>query len=204
MKASGADCYTDYTGDVSLSPLLKHWYESEAEVILTQWCVAVTQDFIDDHLDIIEGQVVSTRFWPGPWTPKTMPMLEAYEEEYGMKPFVMAIQGYDSQSLMFEAIRIAGEKTELKFPSDQATRDAIRDGIAAIKDYPCVWGYREFQTLEKGQGSPTTFAFAQVQDGELQLVWPINVRDSLGNKFQKHGPPWPWEPDFKEKSILIK
>lgn len=79
---------------------------------------AVNGCYFSDHMSIDD---------PGP---ATQAFVKAYEAKYNHKPDALAALGYDAANLMFDAMKRA-KSTEPK---------AVRDQLAATKDFPGVTG----------------------------------------------------------------
>ena len=81
--------------------------------------------------EAVEGNYFSTHYSPDAGSPKGKEFVEAYKKRYGGKvPDAMAALGYDSASLLFDAIKRAGGTDGQK----------LRDALAATKDFEAATG----------------------------------------------------------------
>ncbi|HEX7057995.1 MAG TPA: ABC transporter substrate-binding protein [Bacilli bacterium] len=92
--------------------------------------------------DAANGLIVATPWFGGSDDAKVQAFSKNYEAEYGKKPDQFAAQAYDGLYIMADALKRAGK----------ADRDALRDALAATRDFKGVLG---------------TFSFDQ--DGDIMM-----------------------------------
>lgn len=78
----------------------------------------------------MEGCFFSNHFSNEDQSPAIQDFVKKYEAKHGAKPDAMAALGYDSAKILFDAIKRAGS----------VEGKALRDAIAATKDYPGITG----------------------------------------------------------------
>lgn len=106
--------------------------------------------------DAANGLIVATPWFAGKDDEKVKTFVEKYKEAYGMEPDQFAAQAYDAMYLMAEAIKTAGEDDP----------DAIRDGLAGIKDFDGVLGTMSFDEEGDIVMDPTVLI---VEGGEFKV-----------------------------------
>jgi len=90
-----------------------------------------SQTLLDIGKDAVEGHYFSTHYAADAASPNVQAFVAAYKKRYnGKVPDAMAALGYDSAMILADAIKRAGN-TDSK---------AIRDALAATKDYEAVTG----------------------------------------------------------------
>lgn len=102
------------------------------------------------------GLIVATPWFAGKDDPKVQEFVTKYSEKYGKEPDQFAAQAYDGLYLLAEAIKNAGE----------ADRDAVRDALAAIKDFQGVLGVMSFDEVGDIVMDPNVLI---VEDGKFKL-----------------------------------
>ncbi len=110
--------------------------------------------------DAADGLLLSTTFMPDSPEANVQEFVTEYEKRYGAKPNMFAAQGYDATGIMLDALgRVGGAA---------ANRQAVRDALAATKDYPGVTGSTTFdaKTREPVKG----LARMEVKNGHFTLV----------------------------------
>lgn len=105
--------------------------------------------------DAANGLIVATPWFAGKENEKVQNFVKKYNEEYGKDPDQFAAQAYDGLYLMAEAIKTAG--------SDDP--DAIRDGLAGIKDFEGVLGTMSFDEDGDIVMEPTVLI---IEDGKFK------------------------------------
>ncbi|GIN20632.1 MAG TPA: branched-chain amino acid ABC transporter substrate-binding protein [Bacillus bacterium] len=105
--------------------------------------------------DAANGLIVATPWFAGKDNEKVQNFVKKYNEAYGKDPDQFAAQAYDGLYLMAEAIKAAGEEDP----------DAIRDGLAGIKDFEGVLGTMSFDEDGDIVMEPTVLI---IEDGEFK------------------------------------
>lgn len=173
IKASGAQVLVTYVLGASAASFMTQWYEMRVPVLPVHTGGTVDADsFIEKHKAQMEGVVVNNRWWPGPFTKRTLPMLEAYKKRYGRDAIFFDVQGYDAVLIAVEAIKAAGTLDKAR------VRDAIANGT-----FEAVWGTKKFTSLEQGQRVPTEMVVVQIRNGKKYPVWPEAVAKGAGGGF---------------------
>lgn len=103
--------------------------------------------------DAANGLIVATPWFGGKEDEKVQEFVKKYKEKYGKDPDQFAAQAYDGLYLMAEAIKNAGE----------ADRDAVRDALAEIKDFPGILGTMSFDEVGDIVMEPTVLVIDQGQ-----------------------------------------
>gem|GEM_PF-1643205 len=88
---------------------------------------------------------------------------KAFQAKYGQLPNAMAALGYDSYMIIRDAIERAG--------SDDP--QAIRDALAATKDFPAVTGNT---TLNEHGDAVKDAVILQVQNGEFRYLTTVPAK----------------------------
>ncbi|AZU64200.1 ABC transporter substrate-binding protein [Neobacillus mesonae] len=102
-----------------------------------------------------DGLIVATPWFAEKQDPKVQDFVKKYETEYGKKPDQFAAQAYDALYIYAEALKNAGE----------ADRDALRDSLAKIKDFPGILGNFSFDKDGDVVMEPTVLI---IKDGKFQ------------------------------------
>ncbi len=117
-----------------------------------------SQTLLDIGKDAVEGHYFSTHYAADAATPKVAAFVEAYKKRYnGKTPDAMAALGYDSAMILVDAIKRAGS-TDGK---------AIRDALAATKDYDAVTGKI---SIDSNRDASKSAVILQVKDGKFKYV----------------------------------
>ncbi|HVW20122.1 MAG TPA: ABC transporter substrate-binding protein [Opitutaceae bacterium] len=115
------------------------------------------QELITIGGDAVEGKFYSTHFSPASPDPAVQAFVARFRKRWGAEPDGMAALGYDSAGVLAAAIQRAGT-TE---PA------ALRDAIAATRDYPGVTGPT---TLDAHRDASKPAVILTVKDGKFALV----------------------------------
>lgn len=96
---------------------------------------------------------------------RTAEFVSAFKKANGVEPSALAAYGYDAVNLIANAIKTKGA----------ATRQAVRDGLGATKNYPGVTGTITYNN--SGDAVRTSVPLVQVKDGgELTKVGDISLK----------------------------
>jgi len=107
---------------------------------------------IDVGKEAVEGAVVGSPWYPGRDDEKVRKFVEAYTTKMGTGPDQFAAQAYDGLMLIAEAIRAAGS----------TDRDAVRDALAAIREFEGVTGTFSF---DENRNPVMTPFILEIRDG---------------------------------------
>jgi branched-chain amino acid transport system substrate-binding protein len=112
---------------------------------------------------LVKGYFFTTHYAAAGAIGSTKAFIDTYKAAYGYVPDDVAALTYDSINIILEAIKIAGLTGDLS-----KDRDAIRDTIAAMKDFPGITGTMSFDA----NGDPAKPAVVvRVNDaGEFEYV----------------------------------
>lgn len=91
---------------------------------------SISTKFFELAGDAAEGVIAGTAWYIDSPEPKSQAFVKTYSERVKRQPDIYSAYGYDAASLVIEAIRQAGS----------GDGKAIRDKLAAIKDFPGVLG----------------------------------------------------------------
>jgi branched-chain amino acid transport system substrate-binding protein len=109
-----------------------------------------------------EGLVFSTHYHPdAALSPASEPFVKDFEAEYGERPSAFAALGYDAYMLVIDAIERAGS-------FDTA---AIRDAMAATKDYQAVTGSI---TMDETGDAVKDAVILTVENGEFKYLTTVS------------------------------
>lgn len=112
----------------------------------------------------IEANYFTNHYAPDEDRPEVKAFVDAYKARYnGKTPDAMAVLGYDAMKLLADAIKRAGS-TDPK---------AIRDALAATKDFPGVAGNI---TINEQRNAEKPIVVVQVKDGRFQYVATIQPK----------------------------
>jgi branched-chain amino acid transport system substrate-binding protein len=111
--------------------------------------------FLELGGEAVEGVYTSCVFFPDDPRPEVQQFVTGFEARYDQTPNVFAAVAYDSMNLLAEAIRRAG-----------TDRQAIRDALAQIEDFPGVTGKITFS--EDGD-IVKAYRKMYVKNGEFRL-----------------------------------
>jgi branched-chain amino acid transport system substrate-binding protein len=115
---------------------------------------AIEGSYFCNHYSVEENRPVVQKF------------VADYKTQYGATPDAFAALGYDTAAVILDAIKRAQQQTGGKEP----TRQAIRDALAATKDFPGVTGKI---TIDKNRNCVKPAVILQVKDGKWQYVTSI-------------------------------
>ena len=111
--------------------------------------------------EAVEGNYFSTHYSPEAGGEKGKKFVEDYKARYnGKVPDAMAALGYDSASILIDAIKRAGSTDGPK----------IRDALAATKDYEAVTGKI---SINKQRDADKSAVILQVKDGKFAYLQTI-------------------------------
>jgi len=112
--------------------------------------------------DAVEGNYFSTHYAPAVDTPQSRSFVAAYEKRFdGKVPDAMAALGYDSVTVLADAIKRAGTTDGPK----------VREALAATKDFPCVTGTTSLNA-ERNAVKPAVIL--QVKNGKFKYIETVN------------------------------
>ncbi|WP_458414908.1 ABC transporter substrate-binding protein [Schinkia sp. CFF1] len=103
--------------------------------------------------DAANGLIVATPWFGGKEDAKVQEFVKKYKEKFGKDPDQFAAQAYDGLYLVAEAVKNAG--------SDD--RDAVRDALAATKDFQGILGKMSFDKVGDIVMDPTVLVIDQGQ-----------------------------------------
>ena len=117
-----------------------------------------SQTLLDIGKDAVEGHYFSTHYASDAASPGVQAFVAAYKKRYnGKVPDAMAALGYDSAMILADAIKRAGS-TDSK---------AIRDALAATKDYEAVTGKI---SINAQRDAVKSAVILQVKDGKFKYL----------------------------------
>jgi branched-chain amino acid transport system substrate-binding protein len=117
-----------------------------------------SQTLLDIGKDAVEGHYFSTHYASDASSPGVEAFVAAYKKRYnGKVPDAMAALGYDSAMVLVDAIKRAGS-TDSK---------AIRDALAATKDYEAVTGKI---AINAQRDAVKSAVILQVKDGKFKYL----------------------------------
>jgi branched-chain amino acid transport system substrate-binding protein len=102
----------------------------------------------------MEGCFYSNHFSNEDQSPAIQEFVKKYEAKHGSKPDAMAALGYDSAKILLDAIKRAGS----------VEGKALRDAIAATKDYPGITGKI---TLDESRNANKPAVILTIKDGKV-------------------------------------
>ncbi len=102
----------------------------------------------------IVGGYFTNHYSPADPRPEVQEWVGKYEKRYGEKPDALATLGYDAALLLINALTQAGE----------VRPEAIRDALAATRDFPCVSGRITFD--QNGNPIKTVSVLQYTADGQ--------------------------------------
>jgi branched-chain amino acid transport system substrate-binding protein len=114
--------------------------------------------FLELGEDAVEGVLTSCVFFPGEPRPEVQKFVKGFEERHQQTPNVFAAVAYDSVNLLAYAIQQAG-----------TDRQAIRDALTQIRDFPGVTGKITFTDVGD---VVKEYRKMYVRDGKFQLYAP--------------------------------
>jgi branched-chain amino acid transport system substrate-binding protein len=104
-----------------------------------------------------EGCCFTNHYSPEDPRPSVQRFIAAYKAKYGTVPDAFGITGYDAARVMFDAIKRAGS----------TNRTAIRDAIAATKDFPGAGGNI---TIDENHNAKKPIVILEIQGGKTHLA----------------------------------
>ncbi len=109
--------------------------------------------------DAVNGVRMASTFVPENPAPEVQGFVSNFKSAYGNAPNMFAAQAYDAVGIMLAALKAAGPK---------ATREQVRDALAATTGYPGVTGKTSFdpQTREPAK----TLAKMVVENGQFKVI----------------------------------
>jgi branched-chain amino acid transport system substrate-binding protein len=108
----------------------------------------------------IEGSFFSNHYSPDDPSPRIQEFVKAYKARFGAVPDGLAAQGYDAAMVGFDAMNRAAD----------GSGTALRDAIAATKDYPGVTG---IITINESHDAVKPAVVLEVKDGKSSYVSTI-------------------------------
>jgi branched-chain amino acid transport system substrate-binding protein len=112
--------------------------------------------------DAVEGNYFSTHYAPAVDTPQSKNFVASYEKRYdGKVPDAMAALGYDSVTVLADAIKRAGTTEGAK----------VRDALAATKDFPCVTGTT---SINAHRDATKPAVILQVKGGKFNYIETVS------------------------------
>jgi branched-chain amino acid transport system substrate-binding protein len=109
----------------------------------------------------VEGCYYSTHYSPEVDTPAVKGFVARFGAKYGNAvPDAMAALGYDSAEVLVDAIKRAGS----------TAGPAVRDALAATKDYPGVTGST---TMDKDRNATKAAVIIEVKDGKFKFLQSV-------------------------------
>lgn len=111
---------------------------------------------IDLAGDAVEGLVVTSNFFPDERAEKIAAFVDAYRESYDSTPNQFAAVAYDSLGMLAQAIKDA----------NSTNRQAVRDTLAQIENYPGVTGLTSF---DENRDVIKKMTVLEIRDGEFRV-----------------------------------
>jgi branched-chain amino acid transport system substrate-binding protein len=81
--------------------------------------------------EAVEGTVICSDYFAGLDLPDNQRFVEDYKKRTGAEPDIMAATGYLAMRVVGQALKVAGPN---------ASRQAVRDALAATKDFHTLFG----------------------------------------------------------------
>ncbi|WP_199102633.1 ABC transporter substrate-binding protein [Aquitalea sp. ASV11] len=107
-----------------------------------------------------EGVKISTTFTASSKEPNVQAFVKAYQARYHVEPSMFAGQAYDATRIMLNAIAKAG--------GEKASREAVRNALAATKDFPGVTGNTTFDPVTREPSK--NLSRLQIRNGDFTSV----------------------------------
>jgi len=104
-----------------------------------------------------EGCFFSNHYSPEDQRPSVLEFIAAYKAKFGVVPDAFGITGYDAARVLFDSIKRAGK----------IDRSAIRDAIAATKDFPGAGGNI---TIDENHNAKKPIVILEIKDGKTHLA----------------------------------
>jgi branched-chain amino acid transport system substrate-binding protein len=109
----------------------------------------------------IDGSFYSNHYSPDDPSPRIQEFVKAYQVRFGGVPDGLAAQGYDAAMVGFDAMSRAAD----------GSGAALRDAIAATKNYPGVTG---IITIDQNHDAVKPAVVLEVKDGKSVFVSTVN------------------------------
>lgn len=116
-----------------------------------------SQDLVRIARDAAEGAIFPSSFSAEDPAPVVQTFVEKYKKKYGEMPMAFTANGYDALMLLADAIKRAGS----------AKPRAIREALAATRDYPGVTGNI---TFNQDRDPSKSIVLLRVQNGKFNFV----------------------------------
>lgn len=109
--------------------------------------------------------------------PKVQEFLKNFEARFGYEPDYFAAAAYDATYLAAEGIKNAYKANGEKWPTDlKKFRNMIRDGIAAIQDFPGIQGTVNWNEHRE---AATDIYWVQWQDGKKKIITILPAEENV-------------------------
>ncbi len=108
----------------------------------------------------IEGSFYSNHYSPDDQSPRIQEFVKAYKDRFGGVPDGLAAMGYDAAMVGFDAMNRAAS----------GSSEAVRDAIAATKEYPGVTG---IITIDANHDAVKPAVVLEVKDGKSVYVTTV-------------------------------
>jgi branched-chain amino acid transport system substrate-binding protein len=109
---------------------------------------------LDSHS---EGCYFTNHYSPEDPRPSVQQFINDYKAKFNAVPDAFGITGYDAARVMFDAIKQAGS----------TNRDAVRDAIAATKDFPGAGGNI---TIDENHNAKKPIVILEIRGGKTHLA----------------------------------
>ncbi len=109
----------------------------------------------------VEGSYFSNHYAADDPNPVVQNFIAKYKKKYGETPDAMAVLGYDSANILFDAIKRANTLDSTK----------IRDAIAETKNFPGVSGNI---TMDRNRNAEKRIVVLKIEDGKIKFAEAIN------------------------------
>jgi branched-chain amino acid transport system substrate-binding protein len=106
--------------------------------------------------DAVNGCYFSNHYAADDPDPRVQGFIEKYRKKHGTIPDAMAVLGYDSAHLLFDAIRRANSAEPAK----------IRDALASTKDFQAVSGRI---SMDQNRNAEKRLVILQIENGRIQF-----------------------------------
>jgi branched-chain amino acid transport system substrate-binding protein len=119
--------------------------------------------------DMLEGYLLNLLWdWSANTTEISWPFVEEYKTRYGIEPWYLSAQMYDSMLCLFDSIERAGS----------LDKDAIQNALET-GEWLGVRGPFSFSSGETGHVAPMEQVIMQAQNGERVPVWPLSISEGV-------------------------
>lgn len=82
----------------------------------------------------VEGAIFTASFYPSDPAEAVQNFVSTYKAKYNEDPDMFSAQGYDAMKMVIEALKVGG-----------TDREAVRNALAAVKDFPGITGKTSFK-----------------------------------------------------------